>query len=220
MSDPDLPEHGFTDRRHGGAVLADYIIARPWTDPVVIGLARGGVPVAAEVARALRAPLRVGVARKIGAPGQPELALGAVTAHGPATYDPRLLQAFHTDEDELASECAREKEEARRREELYQRGPTSVPLGERDVLLVDDGLATGATARAAVRMVRQYSPRSIVLASPVGATEAVTALEQEADSVLCLLQPSAFRAVGHWYESFPSTEDAEILELLREFAPG
>ncbi|RCW46034.1 putative phosphoribosyltransferase [Halopolyspora algeriensis] len=222
MSRPDLPgpaEHGFADRRHGGRVLAESFTAGELVDPVVIGLARGGVPVAAEVARALHAPLRVGVARKIGAPEQPELALGAVTAHGPATYDQRLLQSFHTDEQRLAEACAREQEEARRREELYQQGPAPALEG-RDVLLVDDGLATGATARAAVRMVRQYAPRSIVLAAPVGAADAVAALSEEADTVLCPLQPSSFHAVGHWYRDFRPTEDAEILALLGEFAPG
>ncbi|QGK69914.1 phosphoribosyltransferase [Allosaccharopolyspora coralli] len=202
----------YEDRQHAGQVLASELAARVVHDPVVLGLARGGVPVAAEVATAMRAPLRVCVARKIGAPGQPELALGAVTADGPATYDPRLLRAFHTDEEQLRPECEREREEARRREERYQRADTS--LRERDVILVDDGIATGATARAAVRMVRASVPHSIVFAVPVGAPEAVQSMEAEADTVVCPLQPSEFSAVGQWYRDFGATTDDEIVTLL------
>lgn len=218
MARPDLvepAETGFHDRRHAGRVLAEHVARRSLTEPVVLGLARGGVPVAAEVAAHLAAPLRVGVARKIGAPGQPELALGAVTAQGPATYDEQLLAAFHTDEQALQDSCEREREEARRRERLYQQGP-AVPLHGRDVVLVDDGLATGATARAAVRMVRQDGPNGIVLAVPVAAPEAVEALRQEADEVVCVLRPRAFHAVGQWYRDFQPTTDEEILAVLRE----
>ncbi|MBA8824674.1 putative phosphoribosyltransferase [Saccharopolyspora lacisalsi] len=206
---------GFTDRQHAGRVLAEHL-PTDLRDPVVFGLARGGVPVAAEVARALGARLRVSVARKIGAPGQPELALGAVTAEGPATYDSRLLTAFHTSAEQLEDECSRERDEARRREQLYQQGPP-ISLTGRDVVLVDDGLATGATARAALRGVRQSEPRGLFLAVPVGAPGAVRALQEEADSVICVLQPSSFHAVGQWYRRFSPTTDEEILNLLQEF---
>jgi len=210
----------YRDRHHAGEVLARRVAERELVDPVVLGLARGGVPVAAEVARALGAPLRVTVARKIGAPGQPELALGAVTAHGPATWDERLLRSFHLDEAELAAERDREREEARSREQRF--GQTSAPrLSGRDAVLVDDGLATGATARAAVRMLREESdPRSVLLAVPVGAPDAVRALGQEADEVLCVLQPVGFAAVGQFYGSFRATTDEEILGILEEFAAG
>lgn len=207
----------YRDRHHAGEVLARRVAERELVDPVVLGLARGGVPVAAEVARALGAPLRVTVARKIGAPGQPELALGAVTAHGPATWDERLLRSFHLDEAELAAERDREREEARSREQRF--GQTSAPrLSGRDAVLVDDGLATGATARAAVRMLRESSPRSVVLAVPVGAPDAVEALRSEADVVVCVLQPVGFSAVGQWYRDFRATSDEEIDQVLREFA--
>jgi putative phosphoribosyl transferase len=215
IGSPAQVEGGFRDRLHAGRVLAERLADRELVDPVVLGLARGGVPVAAEVAKALGAPLRVSVARKIGAPGQPELALGAVTSEGPATYDERLLRVFHLDEQMLAWHCEREREEARRRERLYRQGPP-LPLEGRDVVLVDDGLATGATARAAVRMVRESAPRSIVLAAPVGAPDAVAALAEEADSVVCVLQPPAFHAVGQWYRNFRPTSDEEILDILRE----
>ena len=218
MSRLEFPEragHGFDDRRQAGRLLAERLSDFEFHQPVVLGLARGGVPVAAEVAAVLKAPLQVCVARKIGAPGQAELALGAVTAEGPATYDERLLRVFHTDEHGMEAQCRREREEARRRERLYQQ-EGSAALAGRDVVLVDDGLATGATARAAVRMVRESSPLRIVLAVPVGAPEAVTALRTEADSVVCVLAPAGFNAVGQWYRDFRPTADDEILRLLRE----
>ncbi|GAA4832985.1 phosphoribosyltransferase family protein [Saccharopolyspora rosea] len=208
---------GYADRRHAGQVLAQRLSGADLVDPVVLGLARGGVPVAAEVARALGAPLRVCVARKIGAPGQPELAVGAVTAEGPPTYDPRMVRSFHLDERALAQACEQERAEARRREERFRPGEP-LALAGRDVVLVDDGLATGATARAAVRMLRESSPRSIVLAVPVGAPDAVEALRSEADVVVCVLQPVGFSAVGQWYRDFRATSDAEIDQVLREFA--
>ncbi|MER7083468.1 phosphoribosyltransferase, partial [Saccharopolyspora kobensis] len=165
---------------------------------------------------ALEAPLRVCVARKIGAPSQPELAVGAVTAEGPASYDRHLVRSFHLDERTLQDACERERAEARRREQLFQRGER-LSLAGRDVVLVDDGLATGATARAAVRMLRESGPRSIVLAVPVGSPDAVAVLREEADVVLCVLQPVGFAAVGQWYRDFRATTDQEIHDILAEF---
>ena len=209
------PARGYRHRQHAGHVLAEQLTRHPLTDPLVLGLARGGVPVAAEVARALGADLRVTVARKIGAPGQPELALGAVTAHGPATFDPRLLQAFHLDEQTAEQLADRERAECRAREQRYgQDGPAE--LADRDAVLVDDGLATGATARAAVRMLREQQPRAVLLAVPVGAPDAVRALQHEADAVVCPLQPAEFAAVGQYYRDFAATGDAEIDQLLAE----
>ncbi|WP_258349263.1 phosphoribosyltransferase [Saccharopolyspora gregorii] len=203
----------FRDREHAGEVLAEQLAQQRWVRPVVLGLARGGVPVAARVADRLGAPLRVAVARKIGAPGQPELALGAVTAHGPPSYDERLLRSFRVAESALAEACERERAAARAREERFGGGRAPQVAG-RDVLLVDDGLATGATARAAVRMVRESAPRSVVLAVPVGAPDAVEALRAEADEVVCVLRPVDFSAVGQWYGSFAATTDEEVARLL------
>ncbi|MCI2417214.1 phosphoribosyltransferase [Saccharopolyspora sp. K220] len=216
MGFPQRTATGYSDRRHAGRVLAQRMTGLRLLDPVVLGLARGGVPVAAEVARMLKAPLRVCVARKIGAPSQPELAIGAVTADGPASYDHRLVRSFHLDEQTLQAACERERAEARRRERLFQHGEP-LPLGGRDVVLVDDGLATGATARAAVRMLRESSPTRVVLAVPVGSPEAVSALREEADVVVCVLQPVGFAAVGQWYRDFSATTDEEIHEILRDF---
>ncbi|KAA5834637.1 phosphoribosyltransferase family protein [Saccharopolyspora hirsuta] len=217
MGFPERTTTGYTDRRHAGQVLAQRMSGLELVDPVVLGLARGGVPVAAEVARVLGAPLRVCVARKIGAPSQPELAVGAVTADGPASYDPHLVRSFHLDEQTLQAACERERAEARRREQLFQRGEP-LPLTGRDVVLVDDGLATGATARAAVRMLRESEPRNVVLAVPVGSPDAVALLRKEADVVVCVLQPVGFAAVGQWYRDFRATTDEEIHGILAEFA--
>lgn len=215
MRFPQRTTTGYADRRHAGRVLAQRLGGLELVDPVVLGLARGGVPVAAEVARALGAPLRVCVARKIGAPSQPELAVGAVTAEGPASFDEQLVRSFGLDEQTLQDACERERAEARRRERLYQRGEP-LSLAGRDVVLVDDGLATGATARAAVRMLRESGPRSVVLAVPVGSPDSVAALRAEADVVVCVLQPVGFAAVGQWYRDFRPTTDEEIRDVLAE----
>lgn len=207
---------GYDDREHAGRVLAGYLPTAQLTDPVVLGLVRGGVPVAAEVARALGAPLRVCVARKIGAPGQPELAVGAVTAEGPADLDERMLRSFGLDRDGMRGSVEAERAEAQRRERRFG-GGGSESLRGRHAVLVDDGLATGATARAAVRMLRAAGAARVLLAVPVGAGDAVAALRADADEVVCVLQPVAFAAVGQWYRDFGATEDAEIDRLLAEY---
>lgn len=212
---PAPADNVFTDRTHAGRVLGEELSEHRLDNPVVLGLARGGVPVAVQVATVLRAPVRTSVARKIGAPGQPELALGAVAAEGPATYDQRLLHAFGLDEQQLHQQCEQERSHAQQQEREYQQLPP-VELGGRDVIVVDDGLATGATARAAIRRVRQSEPQRIVLAVPVGAPEAVTALGEEADLVVCPRRPAAFSAVGQWYRDFRPVADDELRTLLAE----
>lgn len=208
-------EVGYDDRAHAGRVLAEALPAAQLTDPVVLGLARGGVPVAAEVARVLGAPLRVCVARKIGAPGQPELAIGAVTAEGPADVDEGMAVSFGLDRASMQRGAETERAEARRCEQRFG-GAGSESLGGREAVLVDDGLATGATARAAVRMLHEAGVAWVLLAVPVGAGDAVAALRGEADEVVCVLQPVSFVAVGKWYRDFAATEDGEIDELLAE----
>ena len=158
----------FADRVEAGARLGANLRVRRWCDPVVLGLARGGVPVAAGVATALDAPLDVAVARKIGAPAQPEWGLGAVTADGLVNWDPASLRRARVAVADLAEAVAREKEEAGRQLRRYREVAAAVPVADRDVVLVDDGLATGVTARAAPRRLRDDGPRSLVLAVPVG----------------------------------------------------
>lgn len=209
----------FQDRREAGRALGDRLAARQrdgeLPDPVVLALPRGGVPVADEVARALGAPLDVVVARKIGAPFQPELGVGAVAGDEPPLYDPGLLAHLGLTEADLALVAEREREEVRRREELYRQGRPALRLAGRSAVLVDDGLATGATARAALRSVRRAEPSRTVLAVPVAAPDAAEFFAREVDDFLCLERPASFGAVGLWYEDFAQLTDDEVLQVLR-----
>jgi putative phosphoribosyl transferase len=211
-----VPKPLFTNRAEGGDRLGQLLREREWTDPVVLGMARGGLPVAAKVADALGAPLDVAVARKIGAPGQPEFGLGAVTADGPPYYDRHSLLALGLTEAALRPIRERERAEARRRLAQYRQIAAAVPLAGREVILVDDGLATGVTARAALRQLRAAGPRRLVFATPVGARESAAALraDAEADEVACLYTPEKFRAVGLWYDDFAQVSDEEVLATL------
>jgi predicted phosphoribosyltransferase len=206
----------FANRTEAGAQLGELLRQRDWTDPVVLGLARGGLPVAAPVAAALGAPLDVAVARKIGAPAQPEFGLGAVTADGPAYYDRRSLAALGLTEDDLRAVCERERAEARRRLDRYRQSADPVRLTDRDVMLIDDGLATGVTARAALGQLRAASPRRLVFAAPVCAHDSRAEMRTEIDEVICLSAPHEFVAVGLWYRDFPQTSDEEVLATLAQ----
>lgn len=208
----------FADRTDAGRQLADRLRGGQWTDPVVLGLARGGVPVAAEVARELGAPLDVAVSRKIGAPGRPEFGVGAVTAEGPPFFDQRTLSMLGLQPQDLERTCERERQEARRRVRRYQNGRGPVRTRDRDVLLVDDGLATGVTATAALRAVRQGQPRRLVFAAPVCAPDSAAALREETDEVICVAEPAKLGAVSLWYDHFGQTSDEEVIELLRAAA--
>lgn len=204
----------FKDRRHGGqalaALLAHYQGRR---DVIVLALPRGGVPVAYEVARSLPAPLDVFVVRKLGFPGQEEYAMGAIASGGVRVMNPEML-GERVPEKELEAVVARETEELARRELLYRGRRPSLALEDRTVILVDDGLATGATMRAATLAVRQMNPARIVVAAPVAAPETCLDFQALADEVVCARTPSLFRAVGLWYEHFPQTSDDEVRKLL------
>ncbi|GGM72819.1 phosphoribosyltransferase [Longimycelium tulufanense] len=209
-----LTDQRYADRQEGGRQLAARLAGQEWTDPVVLGLARGGVPVAFEVARVLHAPLDVAVTRKIGAPFQPEFGVGAVTADGPPIYDHRSLAMLRLTPEDLQDVCDREQAEARRRLELYRAGRPGISLAGRDVIVVDDGLATGVTARATMHALRRAEPRRLVFAAPVCAPDSAEALQADADLVVCVAEPIDFRAVGRWYRDFRQTTDEEVLSLL------
>lgn len=204
----------FGDRREAGEFLAARLERYRGPDTLVLGLPRGGVVVAAEVARRLGAELDVVVARKLGSPISPELAIGAVTADGARVVDDRLMKALGVTERYLEAVSAREQAEARRREGRFRGGRPAPRIAGRTVLVVDDGLATGSTMRAALRAVRRQGPGRLVAAVPVGPPDACAALREEADEVVCLLTPADFDAVGRWYDDFRQVEDEEGVRLL------
>ncbi|SMC99011.1 phosphoribosyltransferase [Lentzea albidocapillata] len=200
----------FANRQEAGRALAARLADLPWHDPLVLGLPRGGVPVAKEIAQHLNAELDVVVARKIGAPGHPEYGVGAVTADSEPIYDPRALRALNLTEEQLGRTCDEERAEAQRRTVLY-RGDKPLVIRDRDVILVDDGLATGVTARAALHWIARREPRSVTLAVPVAARES---LKSFTTRVIAVLTPAHFQAVSRWYESFDQTTDEEVLNAL------
>jgi putative phosphoribosyl transferase len=210
-------ETPFDDRIHAGRVLADRLDPYRGKNVLVLGIPRGGVPVAAEVARRLDADLDVIVARKLGAPDQPELAIGAVTANGGEFINEEILQAVGASGKYLEQTREKQIAEARRREALFRGDRAIEPIEGRVVILVDDGLATGATMRAAVASVRKHRPARLVVAVPVGSREASDALRAEADEVVCPSTPEYFGAVGYFYRNFEPTEDAEVVEILSGF---
>lgn len=204
----------FLDRRDAGRRLAERLRPLHDADPVVIALPRGGAPVGDEIARALEAPLDVLVARKLGAPGNPELAIGAI-APGVVHLERDTIRALAVSEDYIGKAVAVEQEELRRREMRFREGRPALPVSGRTVILVDDGLATGATAVAAIESLRRQAPRAIVLAMPVGAPQALQQLRRLVDEVVCLESPPFFRAVGQMYVDFRQTTDQEVHDILR-----
>lgn len=216
VDDSTLP---FADRRDAGRALAVKLLPLAERDDVVVlGLPRGGVPVAAEVAIALGAPLDVCVVRKLGLPGHEEFALGAIASGGVAELDARLIRHLGVSEAALSTVMQRERAELDRRELAYRRGRPPLSLAGRTVVVVDDGLATGSTMRAAVRAVRAQQPDRIFVAVPVAAHQACAGLADVADVCVCVAQPEPFESVGRWYADFQPTSDEEVLACLERAA--
>ena len=204
----------FADRTEAGRRLAAELEDHASTDAVVLGLPRGGVVVAAEVARALRCPLDVVVVRKLGAPIQPELAMGAIAEGGIRVLDELVAREVGADESAIARVEKRERGALDERVRRYRAGRQREPLDGRTAIVVDDGIATGATARAACLSARQAGASRIVVATPVAPPDAVAVLADVADEVVVVESPSPFRAVGRWYRNFDATTDEEVVTLL------
>ena len=209
----------FADRRQAGRALAQALGqfgGRP--DVIVLALPRGGVPVGFEVARALSAPLDVFLVRKLGVPGHEELAMGALASGGLIVMNEDVVTALGIGEADLVAVAEAEARELARREQAYRQGLPPLDVAGRVVILVDDGLATGCTMRAAVAALRELGPARILVAAPVGAVDACDLLVREADDVVCLHTPEDFAAVGLWYGRFEQTSDDEVRALLAQAA--
>ena len=204
----------FRDRREAGRLLAQRLEWLRGQDVVVLGLPRGGVPVAAEAARMLGAPLDVIVVRKVGVPYQPELAMAAVGEGGVVVVNDRVLGLARVEPEELERAEKRERAELESRVARYRGGRRRIPLTGRTVVVVDDGIATGSTARAACAVARALGAARVVLAAPVCAQEAAQRLAADVDELVCLETPGNFRAVGQFYGDFRPTEDSEVIDLL------
>ncbi|HEX6311781.1 MAG TPA: phosphoribosyltransferase family protein [Acidimicrobiia bacterium] len=209
----------FRDRSEAGRRLAEKLTHLRDEHPVVVGLPRGGVPVAYEVARELAAPLDVIVVRKLGVPFQPELGFGAVGEGGVRVINDDVVRMAGVTADEQARVEERERAEVERRARRFRGDREAVPLSGRTVIVVDDGLATGGTARAALRVARAHGAGRVVLAVPVAPPDTLESMRPDADEVVCLESPTPFFAIGQWYADFTQTSDEEVIELLAE-PPG
>lgn len=207
----------FADRSEAGRVLAQRLLGFKDERPVILALPRGGVPVAFEVARTLGAPLDLVLVRKIGAPFQPELAVGAVVdgAHAETVLNEEMVREFQIPESYLAEESARQLEEIERRREVYLAGRRRAPIEGHTAIVVDDGIATGATMEAALRAIRRAKPKRLVLAVPVAPPDTIERLRPQVDDVVCLATPRLFGAIGTFYEHFQQLTDRAVIELLR-----
>ena len=210
----------FRDRVHAGQLLAGQLMQyADREDVIVLGLPRGGVPVACEVAEKLHAPVDVLVVRKLGLPGWEELAMGALASGGVRVINQEVVRSAGISHAAIETAVARESRELQRRELAY-RGHTGVPeIEDKTVILIDDGIATGSTVKAAVLALQQQEPARIIIAVPTAAPDACAMLEPMVDELIALLQPDEFRAVGQWYEDFSQTTDAEVTECLAKAMP-
>lgn len=214
-----IPGVQFLDRRDAGRRLAAplaELAGLAAERPIVVALPRGGVPVAFEVARALAAPLDILAVRKLGAPGNPELGVGAVAEDGTTVVDRRAVAMVGMTDQMLDQTLAQESEELRRRVKRYRDGRRPLPVDGRTVIVVDDGLATGLTDLAALNALRKRGARRVVVAVPVGSSESISMLADAADDVVCLMTPRRLFGVGMWYVDFMPVSDEEVVELLAE----
>jgi predicted phosphoribosyltransferase len=212
----------FRDRRDAGRQLAAHFAQDPPTgDVVVLGLPRGGVPVAYEIAVELKAPLDVLVVRKLGAPFNPELAIGAIGPRGVVVLNDHVIDMLHVEEDALDSIRAREQAVLEERERNYRRAAEPIDVEGKTAIVVDDGIATGATMIAAVKALKQLKPKRIIVAIPTSSTDAYTQLKRLGVEVVALSTPDPYIAVGAWYQHFEQTSDQDVIELLaRETTAG
>lgn len=211
----------FIDRRDAGIQLAQRLKKyRGQRGVLVLALPRGGVVTGFEIARSLGAPLDVLIVRKIGFPGQPELAIGAVSETGAVVLNESIISSYGVSDDYVKKEISRQKEEISRRVKLYRKGESISELEGRTIILVDDGVATGATVKAAIATLKKEKIAKLILALPVGPPEAAAELKEMVDDFICLEVPAYFGAVGAFYEDFTQVSDDEVVEMLERAAAG
>lgn len=213
------PSNRFADRSAAGRALAQRLLEIELDAPVVIALPRGGVPVAYEVAQALDAPLDIALVRKLGAPGRPELGIGALGEDGTVILDAETIAALGVGRTQIEAIVERESAELDRRRQLYRGDRPAVEIGGRTAILVDDGIATGVTTIAAARMLRERGATRVVTAVPVCPATALSYLRNQLGELICLASPPRFGGVGAWYDDFTQTTDAEVIDLLRRGSP-
>jgi len=205
----------FNDRRDAGKKLAEKLVKFKEERPVILAIPRGGVVIGREIANALNAPLSIIVPRKLGAPYNPELAIGAVTRDGSTTLNEELIVSMNVSQSYIEKEKKRQMDEIERRIEKYK--TMEIELRDRVVILVDDGIATGATMLAAIKSVEKKYPKKIVLAVPVGPPDTIKEMGRGVDEVVCLYTPAFFMAIGSFYRNFEQTTDDEVIEILKSF---
>ncbi|GGW98507.1 phosphoribosyltransferase [Streptomyces malachitofuscus] len=214
----------FRSREEAGQELAvrmlEWASSGDLANVTVLALTRGGVPVGVEIARAMAVPLDVLVVARIGVPGSPEVGIGAIAGDDPPVFDRTGLRALDLSVDKLGPEVARARLELHRREQVYRKGRPTPDVRGHSVVVVDDGLVTGITARAALRLVRRGDPLRLTLAVPVCSSRTAAALRDEADDVVALHQPERVRSVGEWYSDFPAVTDEHVRNALRELHPA
>ena len=205
----------FKDREEAGRILANRLTKYADQTPIVLGLPRGGVPVAFEVAKALKAPLDVYVVRKLGVPGHEELAMGAIASGDVRVLNKPVVEDLRISEAAIETETRKEQEELKRRELLYRGKRPPLDVSNRTVVLVDDGIATGSTIKAAIAALKKQKAGRIVVAVPVAPASTIDELKTEVDEVICVSTPEFFHAISLWYDEFPQTSDEEVRELLK-----
>lgn len=207
------------NRQDAGKELGKFLSLRNFSAPIVLALPRGGIPVGHEVAKILHAPLEVLIARKIGAPNQPEYGIGAICENEIPIFNPSVLGYFDVTGDEVMATVAAEINELRRRIVRYRQGRELTSLAGKTVILVDDGLATGVTAAAAGQYLRTLKPREIILAVPVGPRDIDAMVSDQFDEIICLNRPINLSAIGLWYSDFTQVEDSDVMRILKEHHP-
>jgi putative phosphoribosyl transferase len=216
--EPAMSERRFRDRNQAGNLLADQLSHySDHEDVLVLALPRGGVPVAAEVAKALRVPMDIFIVRKLGVPGREELAMGAIASGDVRVVSERVAVHSGVTEQTIADVLIREERELKRREQAYRSDRPAPEIDGKTVILIDDGLATGSTMRAAIIGVRAHGPAKIVVAVPVAAPEICAEVGNEVDEIVCLRQPATLLGIGGWYEDFPQLSDEDVRGLLKDF---